>query len=240
MNSYELETTSIWKFPNRGSWSTHKGDYPGNWSPHIPKNLLLKYTSENDVILDPFLGSGTTLIECKLLNRNGYGIDINKNALDISKNRLNFIANNKSIQTIKLGDAIDLSFIKDKSIDFVCTHPPYADIIKYSGDIEGDLSRLDYHDFLNNMQNVSNELFRVLKCNHYCSFMIGDIRKKGNVVPLGFLTMQAFIKSGFILKEIIIKEQFNCSSTNYWKEKSKQLNFYLLAHEYIFVLYKER
>ncbi|MEG1354153.1 MAG: hypothetical protein RSC65_04330, partial [Malacoplasma sp.] len=52
---------------------------------------------------------------------------------------------------------------------------------------------------------------------------------------------QIFINKGFTLKEIIIKEQLNCSLINYWKEKSKQLNFYLLALEYIFVLYnKER
>ena len=50
--------------------------------------------------------------------------------------------------------------------------------------------------------------------------------------------MQTFINNGFTLKEIIIKEQHNCSSTSYWNDKSKTLGFYLLAHEYIFVLYK--
>ncbi|MGN1343974.1 MAG: hypothetical protein ACI4U3_05300, partial [Traorella sp.] len=69
-------------------------------------------------------------------------------------------------------------------------------------------------------------------------FMIGDIRKHGNIIPLGFMTMKLFIDVGFTLKEIIIKEQFNCKSTYYWKEKSKQLGFYLLAHEYIFVFKK--
>lgn len=67
--------------------------------------------------------------------------------------------------------------------------------------------------------------------------MIGDIRKEGNVIPLGFLTMQTFIHNGFTLKEIIIKEQHNCSSTAYWKKKGNS-NFYLLAHEYIFILKK--
>ena len=68
--------------------------------------------------------------------------------------------------------------------------------------------------------------------------MIGDIRKNGNIIPLGFFTMQIYIDTGFILKEIIIKEQHNCKSTSYWQNKSKQLNFYLLAHEYIFVFAK--
>ena len=69
--NYPLQKTSVWSFPNRGSWATHKGDYRGNWSPHIPRNLILKYTDENDLVLDCFVGSGTTMIECKELNRNG-------------------------------------------------------------------------------------------------------------------------------------------------------------------------
>ncbi|MEG1739675.1 MAG: class I SAM-dependent methyltransferase, partial [Bacilli bacterium] len=173
MDNYELQKTSIWKFPDRGSWATHKGDYRGNWSPHIPKNLLLKYTKSEDLVLDPFVGSGTTLIECKILNRNAFGIDINPNALQISKDRLNFDVLNNSYQNLFLGNATSFSFIKDSTIDFICTHPPYADIIHYSDNLENDLSLLNYQDFIKELKKVSKELHRVLKQCHYCSFMIG-------------------------------------------------------------------
>ena len=66
--------------------------------------------------------------------------------------------------------------------------------------------------------------------------MMGDIRKNGNVVPLGFRTMEKFLETGFKLKEVIIKEQHNCMSTKYWKNRNN--NFLLLAHEYIFVFQK--
>ena len=238
MNPYKLQTTTIWSFPDRGNWATHNGDYRGNWSPHIPKNLILKYTKQEDTVLDCFLGSGTTLIECKLLNRNGIGIDINPESISIAQNRLNFNISNKSKQIIYTGDSKHLNMIEDNSIDFICTHPPYANIIKYSNSIENDLSLLDYNEFLEEFKIVAKELYRILKPNHYCSFMIGDIRKQGFVIPLGFNSMQLFIDKGFRLKEIIIKEQHNCKSTSYWEKKSKQLDFYLLAHEYIFVLQK--
>ena len=79
---FNLEKTSIWSFKERGTWATHKGDYRGNCPPQVPRNLILKYTKENDIVLDPFCGSGTTMVECKLLNRKGIGIDVNENALN--------------------------------------------------------------------------------------------------------------------------------------------------------------
>lgn len=59
---FKLEELTIWPFPNRGSWATYSGEYRGNRSPFISRNLILCYTNENDWILDRFLGSGTTLI----------------------------------------------------------------------------------------------------------------------------------------------------------------------------------
>ena len=66
--------------------------------------------------------------------------------------------------------------------------------------------------------------------------MMGDIRRKGNVVPLGFQIMEIFVKNRFQLKEIIIKEQHNCKSTRYWENRNNK--FMLLAHEYIFIFQK--
>lgn len=235
---YSLQKTSVWSFPNRGSWATHKGDYRGNWSPHIPRNLILKYTKENDLVLDCFVGSGTTMIECKELNRNGIGIDINPTAISITKQRTSYQSNNNSIQEIYLGNAKNMDFISDSSVDFICTHPPYADIIRYSDSIPNDISLHNYNDFLLEMRKVAEECYRVLKPNHYCTFMIGDIRKDGNVIPLGFKLMEEFCKSKFELKEIIIKEQHNCKYTSYWLKTDVIKQIYLLAHEYIFVMKK--
>ena len=47
---FELEETTIWSFKERGSWATHKGDYRGNCPPQVPRNLILKYTREGDII----------------------------------------------------------------------------------------------------------------------------------------------------------------------------------------------
>ena len=182
------------------------------------------------------MGSGTTLVEAKLLNRNAVGVDINPQSVSISETNLQFQCETKSKIYIRNTDATNLNFIKDESIDLICMHPPYANIIKYSENIDGDISLLDVEYFLQKMQTVAKESYRVLKRNKHCSFMIGDIRKHSRVVPLGFQTMECFLKAGFCNKEIIIKEQHNCRSTDYWKTRSR--DFLLLAHEYIFVLQK--
>ncbi len=84
-------TTTVWSFPKRGSWATHKGDYRGNWAPQIPRALMLMYTRPGDVVLDQMCGSGTTLIEAKLLGRNAIGVDINYNAVILTLHRLYYL-----------------------------------------------------------------------------------------------------------------------------------------------------
>lgn len=196
----------------------------------------MRYSKKNDWILDQFLGSGTTLIEAKLLGRNAIGVDINPDSIKLSKSNLQFTCSETSRIFIKEGNASDLSFIKNQSMDLVCTHPPYADIIQYSKEIKEDLSHLSYKDFLSALSEVAKESFRVLKDNGICAFMIGDIRQNGYVLPLGMYSMQKFVEEGFVLKEIVIKEQHNCRSTDYWERCERK--FLMLAHEYIFILEK--
>ncbi|MBR2296080.1 MAG: methyltransferase domain-containing protein [Clostridia bacterium] len=235
--NFELETNTVWSFPQRGKWATHDAKYRGNWSPYIPRNIILRYSNEGDTILDQFLGGGTTLVEAKLTNRNAIGIDINPSAIEIARKKCEFEFNSNSKIDIFLGDARNLK-IDDESIDLICTHPPYADIIKYSEDIEGDLSRLAIKDFLTEIDKVAQESYRVLKKGKFCAILMGDTRKNGMVQPLAFEVMRLFELAGFKAKEIIIKEQHNCKATGYWKTNSIKYNFLLLAHEYLFVFKK--
>jgi DNA modification methylase len=237
-DNFELQMNTVWSFPERGNWATHDAKYRGNWSPYIPRNLILRYSQEGDLVLDQFAGGGTTLVEAKLLGRNIVGIDINPIALKRCREKTTFDCQNAGQVYIKNGDARCLDFISNESIDFICTHPPYADIIKYSDSIEGDLSRFGATHFLEQINIVATECYRVLKKSKFCAILIGDMRKKGHVIPLSFNVMKIFQNVGFVLKETIIKEQHNCKATGYWKTNSIKYNFLLLAHEYLFVFHK--
>lgn len=237
--NFELEMTTHWSFPQRGNWATHDAKWRGNWSPYIPRNIILRYSNEKDLILDQFAGGGTTLVEAKLLNRNIIGIDVNDVALNRCKDKVDFEhvgADGKVF--LRKGDARNLDFIPDNSIDLICTHPPYANIIEYSEDIKEDLSRLKVKDFLEEMKKVASESYRVLKKDKFCAVLIGDTRQKGHMIPLSFYVMQVFEEAGFKMKEMIIKEQHNCKATGFWKTNSIKYNFLLIAHEHLFIFRK--
>ena len=234
---FKIETNTVWAFPNRGKWATHDAKYRGNWSPYIPRNIILRYSQEGDVVLDQFIGGGTTAVEAKLTYRNFIGVDINPKAVELSKIKCDFEFETNYSSQILQGDARNLN-LPDESIDLICTHPPYANIIQYSDDIQDDLSHLDIKSFLSEIYKVAEESYRVLKKDKYCAILMGDTRKNGMVQPLAFETMNMFRMAGFKLKEIIIKEQHNCKATGFWKTNSVKHNFLLLAHEYLFVFKK--
>jgi len=246
--NFELEGTNVWSYPKRGDWATHKGNYRGNWPPQMVRNILLRYSKKGDVVLDQMVGSGTTLIECKLLGRNGIGIDINKNCVMLTRDRLNFrytaldYDSEETSQKTYVGDARKLNLIKKNSIDLIATHPPYANIIPYSKEkIEGDLSNeYSIDEFIGDMEKVAKESFRVLKPDHYCAILIGDTRRKKHHVPIAFRVMQTFLDIGFILKEDVMKHQWRCKSTPFWLKRSIEYNFLLLMHEHLFVFRKPK
>ena len=138
---FELETNTVWSFPNRGKWATHDAKWRGNWSPYIPRNVIMRYSVEGDTVLDQFVGGGTTAVEAKLTKRNFIGVDINPIAIERSTEKCNFEYDSPSEIKFMLGDARKLD-LPDESVDLICAHPPYADIIQYSEDIPEDLSLL--------------------------------------------------------------------------------------------------
>jgi DNA modification methylase len=198
------------------------------------------YSKKKDYILDPMVGSGTTLIEAKLLNRNALGVDINPEAVELSNNALKIDFKTDGKQKAILGNAKELINLKNDSIDLIITHPPYLNIVKYSdGKIEEDLSSSGgMVKFLNDIEIISKELFRVLKPNKFCAILIGDTRKRQHYVPISHYLMERFLKTGFILKEEIIKAQHNCSYSNRWAWKAKKYKFYLIMHEHLFIFRK--
>ncbi len=244
---FSPEKTTVWSFENRGNWATHRGNYRGNWAPQIPRNLILRYSKEGELVLDQMVGSGTTLIECKLLGRNGIGVDINLDALMVAYNRLDFTyvpptEQQVTTQKLYLGDARSLEpdIIPDETVDLIATHPPYANIIPYSKELkDGDLSKVHSIDeFVSEMRAVAKECFRVLKPGKHCAILIGDTHKHKHYVPIAFRVLDVFLNERFILREDVIKEQWHTQTMRgRWRE-SYNHDFLLTYHEHLFIFRK--
>ncbi len=239
-DSFQLETTTVWSFPERGKWATHRynASYRGNWAPQIPRNIIQMYTEPHDTVLDPFMGSGTTIIECQLLSRKCIGVDINYQAVMLAWSRLEPVISNANFPSLYVGDARNLDLIPDESVDLIATHPPYAGMIKYTGESNSsDLSSLrSLSEYLLEMRVVLREMWRVLKPGGHLALMIGDMRKRKHIVPLGFRVLELMLSQGFILKEHVIKIQHNMQGTRKWIGRNK--GFLLIKHEHIFVVRK--
>ena len=245
----EIWTDSLWIIPERDKSGKHDGFYHGNFVPQIPHQLILRYTKKNDVVFDPFLGSGTTAYEAESLNRNFIGIDIQKKLVDyVGKNtepKNNFseliVGDSTKIDTFKEIKEIFKKRKKD-SIQLAILHPPYADIIKFS-DLEGDLSNAkSLKEFLGKFAEVLKNTIEILENSRYLAIVIGDKYTAGQWMPLGFYCMNEAQKLGLMLKSIIIKNMVgNRAKQNkeaIWRYRALSSDYYIFKHEYILIFKK--
>ena len=161
------------------------------------RKLVKFFTKKNMTVLDPFCGSGTTLVACARENRKGIGIDLNKNYCRMSRKRLQELKLKKNQQVI-CGDSLkEIPAIKSK-IDYCVTSPPYHNILRHSGgglrevkdkDVRNgarigveyysndkrDLgNQTQYKDFLHLLKEVMIEVYKKLRDKKYCSIIISD------------------------------------------------------------------
>ncbi len=208
----DIITDSLWILNKRDNSGVHHAGYWGNFIPQIPNQLLRRYTKKGEWVLDPFLGSGTTLIEAQRLGRNAVGIELSKKVLDQTKRNIAKEANPIKIKLEFInGDSatVDLkkviSDIDIKSFQFQIFHPPYWDIIKFS-DSKSDLSNTNsIEEFLKGFGSVLDNCLPHLDKKRFAAVVISDKYSGGEWIPLGFYVMQEVLKRGMILKSTIVK-----------------------------------
>ncbi len=236
-------STTVWSFPRRGSWATHRGDYRGNWAPQIPRALILKYTEPGDTVLDPMAGSGTTCIEAVLLGRNCIAVDVSYGAVVLTHHRLYHLARALKDAGARYrvfhGDARKLDKIPDGSVDLVTTHPPYFGSVRYGGE-EGDLSKAkSLEEYLALFRQVAEEAYRVLRPGGTLGVLVGDTRIKKHYVPTTHYVLLTLLEVGFALKEEVVKIQHNMKTTReVWRRLKK--DFLLIRHEKLYILEKPK
>jgi DNA modification methylase len=245
----DIITDSLWIFDKRDTSGVHKAGYWGNFIPQIPNQLLRRFTKKGEWVLDPFLGSGTTLIECKRLGRNGVGVELNPAVVKLTGSNINKEKNPHKVTTkiirgnsSKINFQDELKLLKINSFQFVIMHPPYWDIIKFSGKKDDLSNASSVESFTKMFGDVVENIYPLLDKKRYCAVVIGDKYESGEWIPLGFYVMQEMMDKGFKLKSTIIKnfEQTTAkrNQKELWRYRALAGGFYIFKHEYIFLFQK--
>lgn len=251
----KLNTDSLWFIQSRDKTGKHKNIYHGNFIPQIPNELIQRYTKNNEIVLEPFMGSGTTLFECEKLNRKYIGFDINPIMLEyvnnamgtLIKNPYFYIENCNSLDSKLVDYNLEIASKKldfDNKVQFIIMHPPYMDIVKFT-DNENDLSKISNVDeFLNKFKIICENTLKYLDKNRYFAVVIGDVYKNSEVVPLSFYCMDIILKNFNVkLKGTIVKNiegnRGKLGSGGIWRYRALNSDYYIFKHEYIFIFKKE-
>lgn len=198
-------TGKEWLLLTKSFWSSEKcaddKDAFGHPAPFLIKDimkLISFFTKEGMSVLDPFCGSGTTIIAANNLKRFAYGIDLNKEFKDLAEERINK-KNYKPNANYKylIGDALT-TVKKIKKVDYIVTSPPYHNILRnkgaglrkesekgyrsgsrigveYYSEHENDLGNFEtYQEFTFALEKIMLECYKILNPRKYCSIVISD------------------------------------------------------------------
>ncbi len=237
-------TDSLWILDKRDTSGAHLGWYWGNFIPQIPHQILLRYTKKGDWVLDAFVGSGTTLIECRRLGRNGIGIELNSEVAQKARELIEKEQNKDSVVTeVVVGDSktINIKTVLDKyeikQVQLLIMHPPYHNIVKFSEDNEDLSNTKNIEEFLKMFGKVVDNTTSYLEDGRYLVLVIGDKYSRGEWIPLGFYCMQEVLKRGYLLKSIVVKNfketKGKRNQEKLWHYRALAGGFYIFKHEYI-------
>ena len=250
----DILTDSLWHIAERDRTSAHAGDYHGNFVPQIPYQAMRRFTKRGDVVLDTFLGSGTSLIECRRLGRHGLGVELKNTLAQQTAERIAQQDNPYDVTTHTLtGDSANadatapliaeaLRAMGKSSVQLALLHPPYHSIIKFSKSSK-DLSNCPTVEaFTERFGHVVDLTDQFLDPGRFLVLVIGDMYEAGEWIPLGFQCMQEVMQRGYTLKSLVVKDmQGNRAKRNLeniWRYRALAGGFYIFKHEYVMFFQK--
>lgn len=181
-------------------------EHPATFSPSMISIDIRFFTKRKDVVLDPFVGIGSTLAACIRTGRKGIGIDINKKFAEITKRRIE----NDSNQKIIVGDAWEIEKYKLPKINYCITSPPYFEMLKkidvtqkkrIAAGLPADYGNAtvlakDVDSYVNNLVKLFSKIHKLMAKDSYATVILQNFREKNKMVPLAWKFAQAMDETG--------------------------------------------
>lgn len=249
----DVQTDSLWLMDSRAKGNGHTFEYHGNFIPQIATQIFKRYSKTGDIVLDLFLGSGTSAIEADIMNRRCVGVELKKQLADHVRRKIPAGKKQSDIKILQ-GDSASRKTVKRiknelfrmdaEYAQLLMLHPPYADIINFS-DSPQDLSNAhSTEEFLDMFEQVARNGYELLQPGRFAALIIGDKYADGQLIPLGWKCMQRMTEEiGFTTKAIIVKniegnEKAKGKDKNLWRYRALAGGFYIFKHEYVMVFQK--
>ncbi len=202
--------------------------HPAKFPEELIQQFIEFFTKKNGIVLDPMLGTGSTLVSCALSGRSGIGIELLEKYALVAKQIIESIIAKpklelgsevrKIILKIILGNALNLDKMGLPQIDYCITSPPYWDMLRqkgfktqrerkkkgldvfYSNDVN-DLGNInDYDLFLDKLTEVFKKVYYLLKPFSYLTIIIKNVKKRGKIYPLAW-DLANKLNKFFVLKD---------------------------------------
>jgi len=228
-------TKKEWAEHNTTIWNCSGfNGYFASFHEEIPERLIKYFTFPKDKVLDPFVGSGTTLKVAQDLDRNAIGIDCNEKAIKLARKGIHENSD-LNIEAIH-GDSRNLSIFENNEFDFIITSPPYFDIVNYSNSKNQLGNITQYEKFIDNMFQIFKNCRRVLKKGKFMTIITSDIRKANHYYPIHVDYIENLKKIKMELHQILINKFKTSGKDKREKCMGYPSNFHpWMEHEYILI-----
>jgi len=222
---------------NGNGMDASKDAHVSIFDPALCEVLYHWFCPENGKILDPFAGGSVRGIVANYLGYNYTGIDIREEQIISNREQALDILDVNNQPQWYVGDSRIILDKFNTQFDFIFTCPPYADLEVYS-DLEGDISNMEYKEFLIAYEDIIKKSCSLLKTNGLACFVVGEVRDKDGFY-YGFVpdTINAFKKCDmkFYNEAILYNSIASASMRANGNMKSKKL---VKIHQNILVFKK--
>lgn len=246
----DLWTDSLWNISSRARGNGHALEYHGNFVPQIATQTFQRFSRTDDVVLDMFLGSGTSAVEALRLGRRCIGVELKPELVEHlqaklagSEERVSVVCGDSAADSTATAVREVLSRWDREQADLVMLHPPYADIIRFSERPECLSNAGSNEAFVEGFAQVARQAYSLLRPGRFAVLVIGDKYEGGELVPLGFQCMQAMNAAGFRTRSLVVKniegnEVGKGRTKNLWRYRALRGGFYIFKHEYVILFDK--